>query len=113
MAPIDLRIDHVYLVSCKYESDILANVSPGRLFDGLLATTGTWDRGDWYAAVAAAELLELYRACIDATGLSAMPIRAVALRQGGAGRAPFRPVRNRDLSRRAGPERPTPGSARR
>ena len=73
MAPIDLRIDHVYLVSCKYESDILANVSPGRLFDGLLATTGTWDRSDWYAAVATAELLELYRACIDATGLSAMP----------------------------------------
>ncbi len=51
-APIDLRIDHVYLVSCKYESDILANASPGRLFDGLLATTGTWDRSDWYDTVA-------------------------------------------------------------
>src|ERR1035437_2084719 len=25
VAPIDLRIDHVYLISCKYESDILAN----------------------------------------------------------------------------------------
>ncbi len=52
VAPIDLRIDHVYLVSCKYESDILANASPARVFDGLLATTGSWDRGDWYEAVA-------------------------------------------------------------
>ena len=40
VAPIDLRIDHVYLISCKYESDILANASPARLFDGLLATVG-------------------------------------------------------------------------
>ena len=48
VAPIDLRIDHVYLVSCKYESDILANASPGRLFDGLLATSRDWDRTDWY-----------------------------------------------------------------
>ena len=56
MAPIDLRIDHVYLISCKYESDILANASPGRVFDGLLATSGDWERGDWYEAVAPAEL---------------------------------------------------------
>ncbi|MGH9078617.1 MAG: hypothetical protein ACRDYE_00815 [Acidimicrobiales bacterium] len=73
VAPIDLRIDHVYLVSCKYESDILANVSPGRLFDGLLATTGGWDRGDWYERVAPDELVELYRACLAATGLSSLP----------------------------------------
>src|SRR5579872_1940275 len=73
VAPIDLRIDHVYLVSCKYESDILANVSPGRLFDGLLATTGRWDRVDWYAAVAPDEYGELFRACLDATGLSSLP----------------------------------------
>ncbi len=73
VAPIDLRIDHVYLVSCKYESDILANVSPGRLFDGLLATTGGWDRGDWYETVAPAELGELYRACRGATGLASLP----------------------------------------
>ncbi len=72
VAPIDLRIDHVYLVSCKYESDILANVSPARIFDGLLATTGSWDRGDWYDAVAPVEYAELYRACVRATGLSGM-----------------------------------------
>jgi hypothetical protein len=73
VAPIDLRIDHVYLISCKYESDILANASPGRLFDGLLATTGTWDRSDWYEAVAPQELAALYRACLAATGLTDLP----------------------------------------
>ncbi len=73
VAPIDLRIDHVFLVSCKYESDIVANVSPGRLFDGLLATTGAWERTDWYATVAPGELAALYRACLDATGLDDLP----------------------------------------
>ncbi len=73
VAPIDLRIDHVYLISCKYESDILANASPGRLFDGLLATTGTWDRTDWYEVVAPEELALLYRACLEATGLTHLP----------------------------------------
>jgi hypothetical protein len=72
VAPIDLRIDHVYLVSCKYESDILANASPGRVFDGLLATSGTWERGDWYEAVASGELNALFRACVAATGLEGL-----------------------------------------
>jgi hypothetical protein len=73
VAPIDLRIDHVYLVSCKYESDILANASPARLFDGLLATTGNWDRNDWYDTVAPDELIALYRACLAAAGLVGFP----------------------------------------
>lgn len=73
VAPIDLRIDHVYLVSCKYESDILANTSPGRIFDGLLATSGAWERGDWYAAVAPGELHDLYVHCRQATGLDLPP----------------------------------------
>jgi hypothetical protein len=78
VAPIDLRIDHVYLVSCKYESDILANASPGRVFEGLLATNGTWERGDWYEAVAPEEFAALYRACVDAAGLSGLPRSASA-----------------------------------
>jgi hypothetical protein len=73
VAPIDLRIDHVYLVSCKYESDILANASPGRVFDGLLSTTGTWERGDWYTSVAPEELVTLYRACVAAGRLEGFP----------------------------------------
>jgi len=31
--PADLRIDHVYLVSCKYLSKVLANAAPSRLFE--------------------------------------------------------------------------------
>jgi hypothetical protein len=73
IAPIDLRIDHVYLISCKYESDILANASPARLFDGLLATTGSWERSDWYEAMAPVELSALYRTCLAATGLTGFP----------------------------------------
>src|SRR5580692_6055049 len=72
VAPIDLRVDHVYLVSCKYLSDILFNVSPGAVFDYLLVAgqsragrgaAGTGGGvgggggalpggGDWYAEVA-------------------------------------------------------------
>lgn len=73
VAPIDLRIDHVFLVSCKYLSRNIANPSPARLFDGLLATTGTWDRTDWYDAVAPAEYRHLYRACVAAAGLHDLP----------------------------------------
>ncbi len=73
VAPIDLRIDHVYLVSCKYESDIVANVSPARLFEGLLATAGAWGRADWYATVAPDEYAALYRACTGAVGLAGHP----------------------------------------
>lgn len=69
VAPIDLRIDHVYLVSCKYESDILANASPGRLFEGLLSPSARWERTDWYESTAPDELAELYRTCVAATGL--------------------------------------------
>jgi hypothetical protein len=73
VAPIDLRVDHVYLISCKYESDILANASPARVFDGLLATSGDWGRDDWYEAVAPDELATLYRACVAATGMADLP----------------------------------------
>src|ERR1700728_3520584 len=37
VVPSDLRIDHVYLVSCKYLSGILHNPSPARLVEGLLS----------------------------------------------------------------------------
>ena len=72
-APVDLRIDHVYLVSCKYLSRAIANPSPARLFDGLLATSGSWSQRDWYAEVAPDAYLDLYRACRQATGLDDLP----------------------------------------
>jgi hypothetical protein len=70
VAPVDLRIDHVFLVSCKYLSRNIANPSPARLFDGLLATSGEWEQTDWYEVVAPDELRTLYDACRRATGLT-------------------------------------------
>ena len=79
VAPIDLRVDHVYLVSCKYLSKILFNTSPSHVFDGLLwgaparstrSALPTEASGapeehrslDWFAEVAPAEHQELYAA---------------------------------------------------
>lgn len=73
IAPVDLRVDHVYLVSCKYLSRIIANASPARLFDGLMATTGDWTTGDWYQEVAPDAYRRLYRACRAAAGLDELP----------------------------------------
>ena len=64
VAPVDLRIDHVYLVSCKYLSNILFNVSPAHVFDDLLvggqSRRGRGVGGDWYADVAPDEYQQLY-----------------------------------------------------
>jgi hypothetical protein len=64
VAPIDLRIDHVYLVSCKYLSKILFNVSPSHVFDDLLvggqARRGRSIGQDWFAEVAADRVQALY-----------------------------------------------------
>jgi hypothetical protein len=75
VAPVDLRIDHVYLVSCKYLSNILFNVSPTHAFDDLLVgSQGRRGRalgGDWFADTAPEpyqRLYELVRA--DALGRS-------------------------------------------
>ncbi len=77
VAPIDLRVDHVYLVSCKYLSSILFNASPTSVFDSLLfggqARGGRVARevlpggGDWYAQVAPIEYQDLYEAVRLAT----------------------------------------------
>jgi hypothetical protein len=71
VAPVDLRVDHVYLVSCKYLSKILFNVSPTSVFDALLfGGPGRAPRalrdvapggGDWYAEVAPVEYQALYQ----------------------------------------------------
>ncbi len=60
--PADLRVDHVYLISCKYGSNILTNSSPSNLFSRLLA-----DRQDtpvdWYLEVAPDAYQDFYAAC--------------------------------------------------
>jgi len=60
--PADLRVDHVYLVSCKYGSNILTNSSPANLFDRRLADRRR-HRVDWFAEVAPDAYQELYAAC--------------------------------------------------
>jgi hypothetical protein len=64
VAPVDLRVDHVYLVSCKYLSNILFNVAPANVFDALLVGgQGRRGRGpvvDWYADVAPEPYQRLY-----------------------------------------------------
>ena len=57
--PADLRIDHVYQVSCKYLSRILQNSGPARLFDRLLIGEER-SSSDWFAVVAPTEYQAFY-----------------------------------------------------
>lgn len=71
--PADLRIDHVFLVSCKYLSKIVTNSSPSNVFDRLLAG-GHGTRGtDWYVEVAADAYEDLYRSARNHVGLPHLP----------------------------------------
>lgn len=54
--PVDLRVDHVYLVSCKYASKILLNAAPSQLFESRSPT------GDWFDEVAPTQHQALYEA---------------------------------------------------
>lgn len=67
MIPADLQADHVYLISCKFRSDILMNTSPPHLFDRRLVDRHG-DRFDWYLEVAPLAFQELYAACRDEVG---------------------------------------------
>ncbi|MCU1495854.1 MAG: hypothetical protein JWO62_3618 [Acidimicrobiaceae bacterium] len=52
LLPADLRVDHVYLVSCKYQSQLLMNASPAHLFDRALQDRGGEPARDWYSIIA-------------------------------------------------------------
>ncbi|MDQ2648371.1 MAG: hypothetical protein M3Z03_02315 [Actinomycetota bacterium] len=60
VVPADLRVDHVWLLSCKYLSRVLANSAPSRLFDRGLAGGPSQVAGDWYAEVAPASYQALF-----------------------------------------------------
>ena len=66
--PADLRIDRVYLVSCKYSSKVLHNAAPARVFDHLLLATDGHDRADWFSVVAPDEHRDLARVAAAAVG---------------------------------------------
>jgi len=70
--PVDLRIDHVYLVSCKYLSKVLSNPGPPRLFDRLLAGEGR-SGVHWFAETSPDAYLAFYRAARQITGLTDLP----------------------------------------
>ncbi len=70
--PADLRVDHVYLVSCKYRSKILYNASPAHLFDRML-TTRRGRAVDWYSDAAPDEYQNLYQACRRFVGSRDLP----------------------------------------
>ncbi len=77
VVPSDLRVDHVYLVSCKYLSRILHNPSPARLVEGLLGQAPLADGRDWYERVAPEEYQALYELC--AAGNPSLPAVACGL----------------------------------
>jgi hypothetical protein len=79
VVPSDLRVDHVYMVSCKYLSKILHNPSPARLVEGLLSHGSVDDLSDWYGRVAPCEYQELYDACVGGIDVQGLPTRAVDL----------------------------------
>jgi hypothetical protein len=73
VVPADLRVDHVYLVSCKYLSKVLLNPGPPRLFDRLL-TGDERSHLNWFAEVAPLEFRLLYDAARRHTGLHGLPV---------------------------------------
>jgi hypothetical protein len=88
--PADLRVDHVYLVSCKYNSRIQLNAAPRSVFDpggagggsaavGLAVAAGE-SRSDWFGEAAPDELQALYEIVRFETGLvGALPARCADL----------------------------------
>jgi hypothetical protein len=66
--PADLRVDRVYLVSCKYLSKVLHNAAPARVFDHLLKSTDSHDRADWYGQVAPEAHRRLATVAAEAVG---------------------------------------------
>jgi hypothetical protein len=79
VVPADLRVDHVFLISCKYLSRILVNASPANLFERLLKG-GHGARGpDWYGIVALSEYQHLYEAVCGEVGATDLPRRVTEM----------------------------------
>ncbi len=77
--PADLRIDHVYLISCKYGSKILHNASPNNLFINLLAGREHAGGDGWYLAVAPDAYQDFYMQCRRHVGSSDLPAQVSEL----------------------------------
>ena len=71
--PADLLIDRVYMISCKYLSQILHNTAPARVFDDILAPSSQARHPDWFAELAPRQHLVLYRGALKLLDLDGMP----------------------------------------
>ena len=78
VVPADLRIDHVYQVSCKYLSKIVVNASPAHVFERLLTGGHGQRSGDWFQQVAPRELDAFYTVVREESDL-ALPATASEL----------------------------------
>jgi hypothetical protein len=76
--PADLRIDHVYLVSCKYLSRVLLNVGPSRLFERRLVGDDRTS-ANWFAVTAPIEFQNFYAEARTLCGIAALPATVSAL----------------------------------
>lgn len=76
--PADLRIDHAYLVSCKYLSKVLLNAGARRLFERLLVGEQR-DGVNWFAYVAQDEYQTFYTDVIRELDLVAFPTDVASL----------------------------------
>jgi hypothetical protein len=77
--PADLRVDHVYFVSCKYLSRIVVNASPEHLFDRVLkGGHGQRSAGNWFQEIAPEEHAALYESVRDSVG-NPLPADVMAL----------------------------------
>ena len=91
--PADLRVDHVYLISCKYGSKILINSSPANLFDHRLADRQAGSV-DWYAEVAPEQYQAFYGLVRRQFGAAGLPAKVTDLTR-----------QQRDIIRKALPRR--------
>ena len=78
--PADLRVDHVFLISCKYLSKVLLNPGPPRLFDRLLVGEER-STVNWFAETAPDEFQALYTAASSHTALPGLPSSVGDLRR--------------------------------
>lgn len=81
VAPVDLRVDHVFLVSCKYLSRITINASPFNLFERLLEGGQGVRSADWFDQVATDEYEALYRAVRAEIGDPGLPSSVTEIRR--------------------------------
>lgn len=72
--PADLRVDDVYLISCKYDSKNLLNSGPAKLFDHRLNNTRR-AATSWYEEVADDAYQEYYSSVRDHYGFDNLPLQ--------------------------------------